>query len=352
MSDGVALGLSVLLLLGNAFFVGSEFALISARRTQIEPRAREGSRAARVTLRALEQVSVMMAVSQLGITICSLGLGALAEPAIAHSIERPMEAIGAPEQLVHPVAFAIALTIVTAFHMILGEMVPKNIAIAVPDRAALVLGPALWAVAAVLRPVIWLTNGLANLVLRALKVEPKDEVTATFTKDEVASFVKESRREGLLDDGEQSLLEGALTLPEAGVAEVVLPLAQVRTVPDTITVADLEQFCADTGFSRFPVRGPDGGLGGYVHVKDMLGIAGEARREPLAGRWVRPLIRIRQDSTLRDALAAMQRRGAHVSLVVDAGGGVVGVAMLEDVIERLVGEVVDAGQQTRAPVRA
>ena len=152
MSDLAAVAVAVLLLAGNAFFVGAEFALISARRTQIEPKAQAGSKVARVTLRAMENVSLMMAGAQLGITMCSLGLGAIAEPAVAHLVEPVFEAAGMPEGLVHPVAFSIALATVVTLHMVLGEMVPKNIAIAGPERSALVLGPLLYAVVAVLKP--------------------------------------------------------------------------------------------------------------------------------------------------------------------------------------------------------
>jgi len=154
MIDGWAIAVAVALLAGNAFFVGAEFALIAARRTQIEPRAAEGSRAARLTLRAMERVSLMMAGAQLGITMCSLGLGAIGEPAVAHVLEIPLGALGVSGALLHTIAFAIALAIVVFLHMVLGEMVPKNIAIAGPERSALVLGPALYGVVTVLKPLI------------------------------------------------------------------------------------------------------------------------------------------------------------------------------------------------------
>lgn len=146
MSDLAASWIAVLLLAGNAFFVGAEFALISARRTQIEPRAEAGTKSARLTLRGMENVSLMMAGAQLAITMCSLGLGATGEPAVAHLIEPLFEADGMPDALLHPVAFAIALAIVVTLHMVLGEMVPKNIAIAGPERSALVLGPPHYAI--------------------------------------------------------------------------------------------------------------------------------------------------------------------------------------------------------------
>jgi CBS domain containing-hemolysin-like protein len=347
MSDLTALWIALLLLAGNAFFVGAEFALISARRTQIEPRAESGSRAARLTLRGMENVSLMMAGAQLGITMCSLGLGAIGEPAVAHLIEPLFEAAGMPDALLHPVAFAIALAIVVTLHMVLGEMVPKNIAIAGPERSALVLGPLLYAIVTVLKPAIALFNWVANMILRALKVQPQDEVASTFTADEVAGFIAESRREGLLDEYEHELLTGALTFTDAQVRSVVLGMHELVTVPEDVTLNQLHDACASTGFSRFPVRDSAGDLTAYVHLKDVLEIPEGQGDQPVHRKWLRPLVTVSHEQSLRDALATMQARGAHMARVVDPyNGRVLGVAALEDVLEELVGDVVDAGQRT------
>ncbi len=161
MTVGLLL-LSLLLLLGNAFFVGAEFALVSARRTQIEPRAEDGSRMARTTLRAMENISLVIGVNQLGITVCSLVLGAVAEPTIAHLLEPLLHAAHVPDSFIHPIAFAVGLSIVVYLHVVMGEMIPKNIALAGPERAALVLGPPIWAIVTVLRPVIVVINAIAT----------------------------------------------------------------------------------------------------------------------------------------------------------------------------------------------
>ena len=172
MSAPAAIGLAVLLLLGNAFFVGSEFAMISARRSQIEPLAVDGSRLAAVALKAMENISLVIAINQLGITLCSLGLGAVGEPAVAHLIEVPLEAAGVPSGLLHPIALVVALALVTVLHMVLGEMVPKNITIAGPDRAAIALGPPMVKVVTVLKPLIWFFNTTANGFVRLFGVTP------------------------------------------------------------------------------------------------------------------------------------------------------------------------------------
>jgi CBS domain containing-hemolysin-like protein len=342
VSDLTAILLGVLLLALNAFFVGAEFALISARRTQVEPRAAAGSRAARTTLRAMENVSLMMAGAQLGITVCSLGLGAIAKPAVEHLLHPLFAAAGLPGAGQDVAAFVVAMAVVVVLHVVLGEMVPKNIALAGPERSALVLAPVLVFVVTVLKPFVVALNLLANGVLRLVGVRPKDEITSTYTREQVAGLVEESRREGLLGADEYDLLSGALGFQERTVERVLLPVAGLATVTRWTTVAEVEERCAATGFSRFPVRDDDGGLTGYLHVKDVLETDPERRRRPVPAKWVRPLATVRAGDRLHDALGVMQARGAHMARVADPDGTVHGVVALEDVLEELVGEIRDA----------
>src|SRR5919112_2347542 len=202
MTTATSILLAVLLLFGNAFFVAAEFALVSARRTQVEPRADAGSRLARTTLRAMENMSLVIGVNQLGITVCSLVLGAVAEPTAARLLEPLLHAVGAPESLRHPIAFAVGLAVVVYLHVVLGEMIPKNIALAGPDRAAMVLGTPIWAIVSVTRPVITGVNALASGVLHLVGVRLMDAVSSTYTREEVAALVEESRGEGLLEESE------------------------------------------------------------------------------------------------------------------------------------------------------
>jgi CBS domain containing-hemolysin-like protein len=338
MGDWAGLAVAVVLLLANAFFVGAEFALISARRSSIEPLAEAGSRRARTTLAAMERVSLMMAGAQLGITVCSLGLGAIGEPAVAHLLEPLFEAFSVPEALVHPISFVIALTVVVALHVVIGEMVPKNLALAGPDRAALALAPPLSAVVTVLKPVIVVLNALANGVLRLLRVQPKDEVTSSFTRDEVAGLLDQSRAGGLLDEQEHDLLTGALTLEDRDIRSVLIPRAQLTTVrPDDGALA-VERAAARTGFSRFPVV-QDGEFTGYVHVKDVL--VADGAPDVLVSDITRPLPRVPGTGDLRATLQTMQSDGAQFAAVTE-DGVVLGVVALEDILEELVGEIRDS----------
>ena len=342
MSDLSAVLIAVVLLAANAFFVGAEFALISARRTQIEPRVTQGVRGARTTLRAMENVSLVMAGAQLGITAASLGLGAIGEPAVAHLIEPGLHALGVPEDLLHPIAFAIALSVVVYLHVVLGEMVPKNIALAGPERAALVLGPPMMLVVTVLKPVVVTLNAIANVLLRLIRVEPKDEVTSAFTRDQVSAMVDESRHEGLIDLGEYDRLAGALGFTERTVSAVLLPHASIRTVPRGASVLEVEQLCAETGYSRFPVAASDDELVGYLHIKDVLEADSDDEIQPIEGKWIRPFASVRPTDRLHDALTSLRRKGAHMGRVVSDDGQVLGLVALEDVLEELVGEIRDA----------
>jgi CBS domain containing-hemolysin-like protein len=342
MSTTTSVLLAVLLLFGNAFFVAAEFALVSARRTQIEPRAEAGSRFARTTLRAMENMSLVIGVNQLGITVCSLVLGAVAEPTAARLLEPVLHAAHAPESLRHPIAFAVGLAIVVYLHVVMGEMIPKNIALAGPDRAAMVLGTPIWTIVSVTRPVIAAVNGLAAAVLRLFGVRLMDEVSSTYTREEVAALVEESRGEGLLEEGEYVRLSGALGFTEKTVATVLMPPATLQTVRRGSTAADVEALCAATGYSRFPVVGDDGELIGYLHIKDVLETDESRRNRAVEDKWIRPFAPVRSDDLLHDTLEKLQRRGAHMARVVDADGATLGVAALEDVIEELVGEIRDS----------
>ncbi len=345
MGDWAGVLVAVVLLLANGFFVGAEFALISARRSSIEPLAEAGSRRARTTLAAMERVSLMMAGAQLGITVCSLGLGAIGEPAVAHLLEPVFELLAVPEALVHPIAFVIALTAVVALHVVIGEMVPKNLALAGPDRAALALAPPLAAVVTVLKPVIVVLNALANGVLRLLGVAPKDEVASAFTRDEVAGLIDESRAGGLLDERGFELLTGALQLEDRDTRSVLIPRAALTVVAPGDDTEAVERAAAATGYSRFPVADGEALLG-YVHVKDVL--VADGAPAPRVRDITRPLPRVAAGDDLRRALGVMQAGRAQLAAVTD-GGRVVGVVALEDILEELVGEIRDAAH--RAPAR-
>ncbi|MFF2779520.1 hemolysin family protein [Streptomyces sp. NPDC058052] len=329
------LTIGFLTLLTNAFFVGGEFSLISVRRSQIEPLAGEGDRRARMTLWGLEHLSALLATAQLGITASSLVLGAVAEPAIAHLLEPLFEAAHVPHGLVHPIAFVIALALATYAHMLIGEMVPKNIALAAPVRTALLLGPPLVALTRALKPVVFGVNAFANGLLRLLRVEPRDEVAAVYTDDQLARMVQDTSAAGLLSPADGERLRDALELGTRPVGEIAVPAARMVIVDHRTTPAELERTAARAGYSRFPVTGPAGAVLGYLHIKDTLGVADRDR--PFPRTAFHTVTRIPTDTPLDDALTALRAAGSHLAAVTGASGTVLGYVTMEDVLEELVG---------------
>jgi CBS domain containing-hemolysin-like protein len=332
--------LVALALLGlNAYFVAAEFSIMSVRRAQVDAAARGGSRRAAAVLKALGQASRLLTLIQLGVTVASTGLGAVAEPALAHLLAIPLRSL--PMSDVHALAAGLALAVVIYLHVVIGELVPKNLAMADPLRAALVFVPPLVPLSRWLGPVTRFLTWVAGLAVRLAGAEVREEFRSAFTADEVASMVARSTAEGVLDDAE-GLVTGSLEFSDLTAGDVMVPRADLTTLPADVTPDQVERCVAQTGFSRFPVAAPDGRLLGYLHVMDVLSAQGEDRHRPLAPERIRPLTAVAPTAEVEDVLAAMQQTGAHLAQVGAQGDGVV---FLEDIVEELVGEVRDSMQR-------
>jgi CBS domain containing-hemolysin-like protein len=339
MSEPLALGISMLLLAGNSFFVGAEFAIITARKDRLTALAEGGNASARATLRAGENLPLLIAGAQLGITLCSLGLGRLGEPAVADLIAWPFALLGMPPGLLEPVAFTLALGVVVTLHTVIGEMVPKNLAIAGPERVAVILVPAHYAFCNLVRPALKLFTVTATVLLKIVDVTPRDEMDSAYTGSELAEMISDSRREGLLDEQESSRLTQTLGAGELTVSDVVVPLDRVVSLPISATVGDLAAAVAKVGVSRFPLRDVEGQMIGYLHVKDVLEVADDPSAAIPVDR-MRGLPEIPCDARLDDALAALRRSEAHLARVVsDPGGDTVGVVAMDDLVQYYVGVV-------------
>lgn len=332
------------LLLLNAFFVGAEFAVISARRAQIEPRAEAGSRPAKLTIKGMESVTLLLATAQLGITICSLLILLIVEPSIHHLVHPLLEGIGLSSALADGASFAFALVIVTFLHVVVGEMVPKNISFSVPERAALILVPALYGLAQLLKPVVSLLNAIANGVLRLFKVSPKDEAPSAYTLDQVEDIVEHSTREGALEDF-SGTLTNTFEFTEKQVHDVAVPVENLISFRETVTPREVEQAVAKYGFSRYPLTDEQDELVGYLHLKDVIDLREDEGDDAFPAKRVRTLISLPATMELEDALASMRRVHAHMAKSFDSNGVVRGVLFLEDILEELVGEVNDASQR-------
>lgn len=348
-TDILGVLLTILLLAANAFFVGSEFALISARRDRLEALAEQGKKRAASVIRAGEQLSQMLAGAQLGITICSILLGRVAEPAVAHLLEKPFAAAGVSGPVLHTVSFLIALAIVVALHVLLGEMVPKNIAIAGPESTAMLLIPAYLLYVRAARPLISFYNWAANGILRLFGVTPKDELDVTVSTVELAEMITESRSEGLLDIEEHTRLSRALQIRNRVAGDVAVPLAAIRSVPAAAaetgpSVADVEAALAETGYSRFPVTEAGGTFTGFVHIKDILDLVDQPGAA-MSSSAVRHLPRLPAAMPLPEALTRLRHDNSHIALLTAADGTVSGMVALEDLVEDLVGTVRDGNHR-------
>ncbi|MDY6811425.1 MAG: hemolysin family protein [Actinomycetota bacterium] len=353
MGDLWAVLLTVVLLGGNAFFVGAEFSLISARRDRLEALEEAGKKRARTVIGAGERLSLMLAGAQLGITICSILLGRVGEPAVAHLIERPLHLVHVPEALLHPISFTIALSLVVVLHILIGEMVPKNIALAGPETSAMLLVPAHLMFIRIARPLIAFYNWLANISLRLMRVEPKDELASSVSPGELAQMIAESKQEGLIDAEEHERLTRALQSVSRTVGEVMIPLNSLRSVSVEVeemtggtgpTLGSVERAVSDTGFSRFPVRGPDGTFTGYLHLKDVLDEILDEQIGPdtiIGISKIRPLPVIASTTLLEEATSTLRRTSSHLGAVVDESGRTIGVVALADLVEEFVGNVRD-----------
>ncbi|MBM7773585.1 CBS domain containing-hemolysin-like protein [Actinokineospora baliensis] len=339
MSTGPALLVSFVLLVANAFFVAAEFALVASKRHRLEEAAAEGSRAARAAVAGTRELSVMLAGAQLGITLCTLGLGALAKPAVAHLLDPLFTALGLPEAWSYPIAFVLAVAIVVFLHMVIGEMAPKSWAISHPERSAQWLALPFRAFTRVFRPVLTVLNGLANATLRAVKVEPQDTVAQAHGPDDLRMLLRESREHGLLPEQQHQMLSGVLEAQQTTVRQVMAPRSAMVAVHSTASVGEIEDVCRTSGRSRLFVLDARGEPVGLVHVRDAVRATMSAA-SATAEELMTPSLVLGAELSAADAVGRMRGERAQLALVA-AGGEVVGLAALEDLLEEILGEFED-----------
>lgn len=340
MNAGLALALAVALLIANAFFVAVEFALVATKRAQIEEQAAAGNRRAKAALRAVTDLNTQIAGAQLGITMCSIALGLLAEPSVAKLLERTVLS-GLSDDARHTVGLIIALTLVTFLHILLGEMVPKNIALADAPRTTMWLSPLHAMFVRFARPLVWLLNILSNVVLRLIGVQPIDERDEAKTAEELSVLLAEARQEEVLDENDFTLLSNTLELGERSIRHAMVQWDRVDTAAARSSVRSIEASMARSGHSRLALVDGDGEPVGWVHAKDLLAVDSSVWDDPLPGHRRRALLRFEIDTAVEDALEKMQTAQQHFALAV-RGDNIVGVITLEDVLEILVSGLAEA----------
>lgn len=344
-------GVGLLLTIGTGLFVASEFALVNLDRSDLEVRQSRGERGLGTVISALKQTSTHLSSAQLGITLTTLLAGYTLEPAFSSWLSVPLTALGLSAPAVRIIASILAITVATLLSMIIGELVPKNLALALPRAVAKVVVPFQVGFTAVFRPAVALLNSTANAILRLIGIEPKEELSGARTAEELTSLVRRSAREGSLDRDTATLLARTLAFADHTAQDVMTPRPRVASVERTDTAQDVIELARRTGFSRFPVI--DDGIDdvvGIVHIKQAVAVPREKRADVPVSALQSDALRVPETMKLDSLLAELRGRGYQMAVVVDEYGGTAGVTTLEDLVEELVGEVSDEHDRTKADV--
>lgn len=341
MNEWILLGLALLMIAANAVFVAAEFSLVTVDRPLVAKAAESEDPRARGILAALKSLSTQLSGAQLGITITSLIVGLIAEPSLARLLVGPFErAVGVPSAPAW--AFAMALFIATVFQMVFGELVPKNLAIARPYPVARAVAGPQRAFTSAAKPAIDLFNGTANKLLRAVGVEPVEELASARSAQELVSLVERSSEQGTLEETTARLLIRSFKFGELTAADVMTPRPRVRTLGVESTVAELIILTQSTGHSRFPVlgKGVDDPVG-LVHIKHAIAVPVDERSKRKIADVMLPPVIVLESTELDPLLDLLRRQGLQMAIVVDEYGGTAGVVTLEDLVEEIVGEITD-----------
>lgn len=345
------LGVGLLLTVGTGLFVASEFALVNLDRADLEARQAAGESRLSLTISALKITSTHLSSAQLGITLTTLLTGYTMEPAISNLLRPVFTAWGLPEGLVSPLAVIIAVSVATIFSMIIGELVPKNFALAIPRQTAKLVMPFQVAFTTVFRPAIFVLNGSANGVLRSVGIEPKEELSGARTAEELSSLVRRSASAGVLEEDTASLLDRSLTFSRLSAADVMTPRPSIHALAADDSAEQVIQLARRTGHSRFPVYDDSmDDITGIVHLKAAVSVPRERRAEVPAGALATEPLRIPEAVHLDALVSELRARGYQMAVVVDEYGGTAGVVTLEDLVEEIVGEVLDEHDRRRAGI--
>ncbi|MEV4735619.1 MULTISPECIES: hemolysin family protein [unclassified Microbacterium] len=349
--DFILLGVGLLLTVGTGLFVASEFALVNLDRAEVEARQARGESRLSLTISALRHTSTHLSSAQLGITLTTLLTGYTMEPALSNLLRPTLVAWRFPEAVIAPLATVVAMLLATALSMILGELVPKNFALALPLATAKLVVPFQVAFTTVFKPAVVVLNGSANGVLRSMGVEPKEELSGARTAEELSSLVRRSAMAGVLEADTATLLDRTLTFSRLSAADVMTARPSMHAIAASDSADDVLQLARRTGHSRFPVYGDDlDDITGVVHLKAAISVPRDRRAEVPAGALATEPLRVPETAHVDGMIAELRARGYQLAVVVDEYGGTAGLVTLEDLVEEIVGEVSDEHDRTRAGV--
>lgn len=351
MNDWLLVGVGLVLTVGTGMFVAAEFALVNLNRADLEARQARGERRLAPTIGALRITSTHLSSAQLGITITTLLTGYTFEPAISSLLRAPMLSLGVPEGVVSGLGAAIGILIATGFSMVVGELVPKNFALALPLATAKVVVPFQVLFTTVFKPVILLFNNTANAIIRAFGIEPQEELSGARSAEELGFLVRRSALEGVLDRDHATLLHRTLRFSDHTAADVLTPRVRMISVATTATAEQVVALAASSGFSRFPVTGRDADdVLGVLHVKRAFAVTLSERANMLASALMVDPLRVPESMKVDTLLTLLRAEGLQIAIVSDEHGGTEGVVTLEDLVEELVGELEDEHDRARVGI--
>jgi CBS domain containing-hemolysin-like protein len=343
MSDLLGIVSLVLLVLGNGFFVAAEFALVSVRRTRIEQLANEGNYLARQTNKLIKDLDLYIAATQLGITMASLGIGFIAEPAIEHLAGPTLLAWGIAEGTVTTISFALAFGLSTALHIVFGELAPKSLALQRSEQVSMAIALPMIAFTTLFRPVIWLLNATGNGVVRLFGLRPVPGHHSVHSEEEIRMIVSASRQEGVLEEQEKELLNNVFDLSDTPVRGIMTPRVDMIALDEHAPLRKLLELIEQHGYSRVPVyRDTIDKIIGIVYIGDVLKHLSQLDKVTV-GKVARPAVFAPENMKVIDLFTLFQSKKTHMAIVVDEFGGTAGVVTLEDALEEVVGEIYDEG---------
>ncbi|UED85227.1 hemolysin family protein [Streptomyces profundus] len=334
MSPGMAAAITLVLLVGSGFFVAAEFALVAAKRHRVEAAVADGQRGAKAALSGMQELSLMLAGAQLGITACTLGLGSISKPAISHEVDPVLQSLGLPTSLSYGIAFVFAMSVVVFLHMVLGEMAPKSWAISRPERSAMLLAPTFRATVRAVRPLIWVLNKISNGLVRLCRVEPREELTSVNDREQLTHLVAESQRLGLISEADSGLIRRSLTEPQTPVGAFQVPAREIVSVPAGASADAILAAASASDHTRLLVADGERVVGS-VHARDAV-VARARGQRATAAELARPVPELTAEDTVAFAVEQLRQRRASLAVVRDAEGRLTGLISLDDLLVRLM----------------
>lgn len=342
------LSLVLLLVFLNGFFVAAEFALVKVRHSRIDVLVKEGNRNAKFAQIIMRNLNGYLSACQLGITLASLGLGWIGEPAIAKLLQPVLQPLQIPETIQHTISFIIAFTIITSFHITLGEQFPKTYAIRMPEKITLMAAGPMILFYKIMFPFIWFLNGTSNWMLRKSGIEPTDEHETAHTEQEIRGLMKESNKSGLIDNAELTLMDNIFEFSETNAREIMIPRTEMICLYANLSYEENRQIAVTEMHTRYPVCDPDkDNVIGFVHIKDLLK---SDRGIGNIKKIIRPITKVPESMQISALLKLMQKRKTQMALLIDEYGGTSGLVTFEDIIEEIVGEVQDEFDEERPQI--